>query len=309
MKSGIRGVIGIAFATAIMATASAQERPGPLKLTVHPLKGGTYWIEGGVSNAAFIVGDKGVIVFDTQKDAEAARLQLAEIAKITSKPVNKVVVSHSDPDHIGGLLSYPEGIEIISHENTSAVVRNSAVDGGGGPAYTTLYTALLKRLPSHSLSGTESVTLDGVRMQLIYVAPAHTSGDVAIYLPAQKIVFAGDIVTTNTGRFPVVHIDGSSIGWIATMKALLALDADTYVTGHGPMETKAQLRARLRVAEERREQIKALVAQGKTAAEVDQALPEPDASPMFPDYTQTVYKELTQGYPVAHPPWANLIKH
>jgi len=308
MKHRIRQAMGLIVAAATMAAAVAQERPGPLTLTVHPLKGGAYWVEGGVSNTAFIVGDKGVIVFDAQKTTEAAQQQLAEIAKVTSKPVDRIIISHGDPDHIGGLLAYPAGIEIISQENTSAVVRASAADPTGGPVYAELYNALLHRLPTHSVGATESVTLDGVRMQLIYVAPAHTSGDLVVYLPAQKIVFAGDIITTNTGRFPVVHIDGSSLGWISTMKTLLALDADTYVSGHGAIETKAQLQARLRDAEQRREQIKTLVAQGKSAAEVEQALPEPGSSPMFLDYTQTVYKELTKGYPQANPPWANLIR-
>ena len=81
------------------------------------------------------------------------------------------------------------------------------------------------------------MVLNGVRMVLMYVAPAHTSGDLFVYLPDQKIVFAGDIHLTNSGRFPVIKIGGSSLGWIASMKAMLALDADTYVPGHGPIET------------------------------------------------------------------------
>ena len=81
-----------------------------------------------------MVGDKGVVVFDAQKTTEAAQQQLAEIAKITSKPVNVVVVSHSDPDHIGGLPGYAAGIEIIAQENTTAVVKASAADPRGDPS-------------------------------------------------------------------------------------------------------------------------------------------------------------------------------
>ena len=301
-------ILTLVLATAIGAPASAQVKPGPLVLTAHPLNGGVYWVEGGVSNAGFVVGDKGVVVYDAQKTTEGAQLQLAEIAKVTSKPVDTVVVSHSDPDHIGGLPGYPAGIAIIAQENTTAVVKISAEDPSGDPVNSALYKSLLNYLPTRSIGATESAVIDGVHMQLIYVAPAHTSGDLVLYLPAQKIVFAGDVISTNTGRFPVIHVDGSSLGWITTMKTLLALDASTYVPGHGPIETKAQLQARLKDVEQRREQVKAMVAQNKSLVEVEQALPEPGAIPVFLSFTQTVYKELTTGYPTAHPPWANFVK-
>ena len=157
------------------------------------------------------------------------------------------------------------------------------------------------------MADTQTVTLDGVRMVLMHVAPAHTSGDLIVYLPAQKIVFGGDIITTNLGRFPVVHIGGSSLGWMESVRAILALDADTIVSGHGGIETRAQLAARLRDANERREQVKAMVYAGKTKAEVVQALPEPGASPMFATFTETIYDEFVKGYPPASPPWANLV--
>ena len=288
--------------------AGAQMNAGPPVLTTHPLKGGVYWVGGGVSNTGFIVGDKGVVVFDAQMTPQAAKLQLAEIAKVTAKPVDTVVVSHGDPDHIGGLPGYPAGVSIIAQENTTAVVKVSAVDPTGDPINTARYKSLMDYLPTRSIGETENTVIDGVPMQLIFVAPAHTSGDLSVYLPKQKIVFAGDIITTNAGRFPVIHLDGSSLGWIATMKTLLALKADIYVPGHGPMETKAQLEARFRAVVERREQVKALVAQNKSLAEVQAALPEPDAIPVFPSFTQVVYKELTTGYPTAHPPWMNFIK-
>ena len=169
------------------------------------------------------------------------------------------------------------------------------------------YQTLLKFLPTRTIGSTETMALDGVRMVLMYTAPAHTSGDLVAYLPAQKIVFTGDIVTNNLGRFPVVHLGGSSLGWIACMKALLALNADTYIPGHGPIESKTQLQIRLRNAQERREQIKTMVNENKSLADIEQAFPEPDASPMFASFTQTVYAELTKGYPPASPPWYNLI--
>lgn len=300
--------IGLAVAAAVVAPALAQERPGPLTLIVHPLKGGAYWIEGGRANTGFIVGDKGVVVFDAQMTADGVRQELSDIAKVTSKPVDAIIISHADPDHVGGVPYYPAGIPIIAHENTRSEIVVSAADPNGGPMMGSVYKALLKFLPTHTIGATEPAVIDGVRMTLMYVAPAHTSGDIFVYLPVQKIVFAGDIITTNTGRFPVIHLGGSSLGWIAAMKALLALDADIYVPGHGAIETKPMLRVRLADAEQRREQIKAMVNANKTLPEVEQALPDAGDGPMFRTFTQTTYDELTRGYPPASPPWNNLVK-
>jgi glyoxylase-like metal-dependent hydrolase (beta-lactamase superfamily II) len=295
-------------ALALAGEAFAQGSAAPTVLTTHPLKGGVYWVEGGSANTGFVVGDKGVVVIDTQISTEDGQKAIAQITKVTKKPINEIVLTHADPDHIGGLPAYPAGTEIIAHENTKAEIRASAADPNGGPVFRPLYRAIAAGfLPTRTLSGTESMTLDGVQFVLIHVSPAHTSGDLIVYLPAKKIVFAGDILLTNTGRFPVLHVGGSSQGWIQSMKAMLALDADTYVSGHGTVQTKSQLRARLHDAEQRRAQIKAMVNDNKSRADVDRALPEQGASPMFLDYTQSVYEELTKGYPAATAPWANLI--
>ena len=66
------------------------------------------------------------------------------------------------------------------------------------------------------------------------------------------------------------------------------------------------LRAKLKDTEERREQVKAMVAQNKSLAEVEKMLPEPDAIPGF-EVAETVYKELTAGYPPAHSARSNFV--
>lgn len=293
----------------ITSRVLAQQPPGPPVLTPHILQRNVYWVSGGVSNSGFVVGDRGVVVIDAQMTTEAAHKFLAEIAKVTSKPVNTVVVSHADPDHVGGLPGYPDGTAIIAQENTRSEIQASAADPSAPPEMATIYKSLLNFLPTQIIGSTETLVLDGVRIELIYTGPAHTSGDLAVYLPLQKIVFAGDIITTNTGPYPVIHLGGSSLGWIASMKVLLGLDAETYVSGHGPIETKMMLQARLRDAVLRRDQVKAMINQDKSLAEVEQSLPDPGVGTMpFATFTQTVYAELTKGYPPATPPWHNLIK-
>ena len=299
----------LATIIALATPAGAQRHAGPTVLTVHPVKDGIYWVSGGVSNTGFIVGDQGVVVIDAQTSPDDAKLALAEIAKVTPKPVNEIVLTHADPDHVGGLPAYPPGAGIIAQENTTSIINASIADPNGGPYFGPLYRALENYKPTQTVAGKQDVAFDGVQMRLIHVAPAHTPADLAIYLPTERVVFGGDIITTNLGPFPVIHDGGSSQGWIDFMTALLALDADTYVSGHGPMETKAMLQDRLRAAQQRRDDVKAMVNQGKSWEEIDQALPEKPLDPRFATYTKVIYEELTKGYPgAARSPWAGLIR-
>ncbi len=298
--------MGVATA-ALAGPAIAQMRPGPVVLKTEPLRGGAYWITGGRSNTGFVVGPQGVVVLDTEIPEAAAKMQVAEIAKVTSEPISAIVVTHADPDHVGGLLAFPASTPVLMQENARSEVIASANDPAAPPIYKALYAQLAERLPRDTVGSERSTTLGGVHVVLLHVGPAHTAGDLIMYLPDQKIVYGGDILVNYT-RFPVIHLGGSSLGWEDFMKAILALDADIYVPGHGPILSKAELASHLHEEQARREQIKAMVIEGKTLPEIQQALPDKTEEPMFITYTEAVYAELTRGFPPPNPPWDNVAK-
>lgn len=256
----------------------------------------------------FIIGNSGVILIDTLGDEGSAKLAQAEIAKITPKPVTTAVLTHADPDHVGGLSSYPAVTAIFEHENTRATIAMSASASNGSPDRIKKYHLLAtKYRPTETIGLSRTLTIDGVRMQFLNVAPGHSSGDLIIYLPNQKVAFSGDIVLTNKGKYPIIHLGGSSLGWIKAMKEMLALRAKVYVPGHDAIETKAQLQIRLHDAELRRAEIAAMVAQNKSLEEVIATLPDTTVFATFPSFNETTYIELTKGYPEAVPPWVNFV--
>lgn len=280
------------FMLAFGAAAVAARAQTPERLEVHPLRGNVSWVEGGGGNTGVIVGQKGVVVIDAKITGAAGKELLADISKMTPEPVNTVILTHSDRDHVNGLAAFPQGITIIAQENNKKEQERAlTTSGNGAPPADRLPTRLITK-------NKESMKLDGVSFELLHWGPAHTSGDLVIYLPKQKIVFTGDIITNRPD--PLIHLEknGSSEGWIQTASGLAALDADTFVPGHGGPETKADVQQYVAHAKTKREQIKALVAQGKSLEEIETAVGDPPPAqdgngPAFASFTQVVYRELT----------------
>ncbi len=282
-----------ALAQPPVPAAAPASATAPAARSVAP---GVYWFPGAINNSGFVIGDKGVIAIDAQIFVPATRAEVAEIARLTSNPINVVILTHSDPDHINGLPAFPRGIEIIAQENAKAEIEGVIADpksnGLPPPAEIRDYA------PTHTVGRRESLTRDGVRLVLIHTAPAHTDGDLIVYLPRYKVAFAGDLLTPAIGPYPGIHLNkhGSSLGWIASVRAMLALDADTFISGHGDPVTRAQVQARLAAAEQRRAEIAAMVAKSMSLAQIKLALhdaPLPGPAARFPTFIETTYQELT----------------
>ena len=273
--------------------AGAQQPPQPLKVT--KIKDNVYWAQGGVgSNDGIIVGTTAVIVVDMKTTADSEKEVIAEIAKITPKSVNTAIITHSDGDHVNGLAAFPAGLTIIAQENCKKEIEASASSRNPSPQ---------DRLPTKTYSKTDKLTIDGVHIRLYHWANAHTSGDTVVYLPDQKVVFGGDLLVTNRPDTNI-HLEknGSAAGWIENAKGMLGLDADTYLTGHGNMMTKAEVQKKLDLIADKYNKIKAMVAQGKSLDEIKTSFGEPTAAPQpgpngappAATMTEIIYKEVSK---------------
>ena len=273
--------------------ARAQQQVQPLKVT--KVRDNVYWVQGGAgSNDGFIVGTTGVVVVDTKTTVDSEKGVIAEIAKVTPKAVDTVILTHSDVDHVNGLAAFPAGLTIIAQENCKKEMEASVGTRNPAPQ---------DRLPTKIYTKTDKLTIDGIHIRLYHWAPGHTSGDTVIYLPDEKIVFGGDLLVTLRPD-TAIHSDksGSAAGWIANAKGMLSLDADIYLTGHGDMMTKADVQKKLDLIQDKYNKIKAMVAQGKSLDEIKTSFGEPTAAPAaepewgpnFPTMTEVIYKEVAK---------------
>ena len=259
-------------AAAAFAQGGGQAPPPVMMKQIKP----DVWagLGGSGGNSTIYIGKTGVIVVDAKQTEAGAKDLLAQIAKITPKPVTTVFLTHSDGDHVNGLVAYPQNVKIIAHENNKKELQAALAAGGRGapPA---------DRLPSQVIvKNKEKMTIDGVKLELYHWGPAHTNGDLIIYNPTDKVVSTGDIVVTNRADDnPNLHIEknGSAEGWIANVKGMIGLNADTYITGHGDILAKADLQRKLAAVEARRDKVAAMIKEGKTLAEIKAALPDAPA--------------------------------
>jgi glyoxylase-like metal-dependent hydrolase (beta-lactamase superfamily II) len=278
------------FAAAVLALAGTlafAQAPFP-PVTIKKLKDNIYVAEGGGGNSTVIIGQNGVIVVDAKNRPPDGKQLLDEIGKLTDKPVTTVILTHSDPDHSRGLGGFPPGLTIIAHENDKKEIEQDLAAGGR-------QSPPQEYLPNKIVTQPrESMTIEGVRMTLIHIAPAHTSGDLAVYLPEYKVVASGDLIGNGD---PTLHLEknGSSEGWIRFVSALVDLDADSFVRGHADVATKEQVRQVLANAQAKRARIADLVNQGKSLDEIKLSFGEPAKNPSrFPTFTETTYQELTR---------------
>src|SRR5580765_6057906 len=174
-------VVGIVGCGALVAPLTAQQpgqAPAPPPITMKQIQPDVWAALGGAGgNVTIIVAKTSVIVVDAKQTEPGAKDLLAEIAKITPKPVKTAIITHSDGDHVNGLVAYPAGTKIIAHENNKKEQETALAAGGRGapPA---------DKLPNQVVTKTkEALTIDGVKLELYHFAPAHTSGDLIVFLP------------------------------------------------------------------------------------------------------------------------------
>jgi glyoxylase-like metal-dependent hydrolase (beta-lactamase superfamily II) len=261
----------------------------PSAITSEKIADNVYLVKGGVANTGFVVGEKEVAAIDAEMTADSAKQMIDEIRKVTSKPLTKLILTHSDGDHVNGLAGFPQGLEILS----SVQAKNEMAEAFKAPNA----QALQSYLPTRTFSDKMDLNLAPERIQLLYFGPAHTSGDAVVFLPARRLAFVGDLVFI--GRDPLIHRQkgGTSSGLIKTLNAILNLDADKYVPGHGKIASKNDIEAEMNSLQEKQDKIRSLIKEGKSLEEIKTAfgIPTSPAKPggmRFPSIVEVMYEEL-----------------
>jgi glyoxylase-like metal-dependent hydrolase (beta-lactamase superfamily II) len=276
----------------LLTTAQAQQRPPQPQtpLSAEAVKDGVYLVKGGSgANAGIVIGGKQALVIDAKMSEESAKAMLAEVGKLAQEPLKYLVLTHSDGDHVNGLVGFPKGLSIVAHTNARKDMEEAFKDPRA--------SALVPYLPNETTKGGRTLNIGGVEVKLLHFGPAHTSGDLVVFIPKQKVAFIGDLAFV--GRDPLIHRQkgGTSLGLVQTLKKILALDADTFLAGHTQPLSKAELQTLLASIEEKQAKVKALVQGGGSLEDVKKAFGVVDAQGQGPQrrpgFIEIVYQDVT----------------
>ncbi len=263
----------IAASVALLAGAASAKEP-TLPFVLKQVGPGVYAAIDGPehkagSNAGFVIGDDGVLVVDALFTPDAAKALVAEIRRLTPKPIRYVVNTHYHLDHTGGdQVLRDAGATIVAHRNVRTWVRTNNVNLFGD-RITPEIKGQIEALPLPDVTTDKDLTIWlGSRKVVVRTVLGHTGGDLTIYVPDAKVLFAGDMLWR---RVAPNLIDGSVAEWQATDAGFIAMQDSaqvTYVPGHGDVANRGDV-------EEFRGyllDLKALVTQGRKAGLTGDAL-------------------------------------
>ncbi|QWD61558.1 MBL fold metallo-hydrolase [Polynucleobacter sp. MWH-UH25E] len=218
----------------------------PIQVAPH-----TYFIQGRpemgssanqnfISNAGFVVTPGGVVVMDALGSPVLAKKLIAEIRKVSNQKIVAVIVSHYHADHIYGLQEFKkigatiyaqgEGRNYLSSETAKQRLIASRVD------FAPWVNEKTSLVPADVwIDKAFTLKVGGVDFLITRVGPAHAPEDLMVYVPSEKVLFAGDLVFR--GRIPFVG-NADSKGWLLALDEIERLNPDTVIPGHGAYSTK-----------------------------------------------------------------------
>jgi glyoxylase-like metal-dependent hydrolase (beta-lactamase superfamily II) len=194
----------------------------------------------GRPNAGFIVTGEGVVVIDALASPAQGEQLVGTIRSVTRQPIRWLVLTHHHPDHhFGAIALRRAGARVIAHPDVSTGVDEQSREAAES-AWTLVVGA--KQMAGFAYADrpdmpvTEADTLRLGRQTIVvghpWRGPAHTVGDLIVWLPDERVLFAGDLLIEDG---VTMVVDGSSLGLVAALDTIAALRARIVVPGHGAL--------------------------------------------------------------------------
>ena len=190
----------------------------------------------GDPNSGVIIGDDAVMVIDTQATPVMAQDVIRRIREVTDKPIKYVVLSHYHAVRVLGASGYAPQHIIASRDTYDLIVERGEQDKASEIGrFPRLFQAVESvppgmTWPTITFTGRMSIWLGKLEVQLIQLGRGHTKGDTVAWLPAQKILFSGDLVEFDATPYAG---DAYFSDWPQTLDNIAALKPRALVPGRG----------------------------------------------------------------------------
>jgi glyoxylase-like metal-dependent hydrolase (beta-lactamase superfamily II) len=239
LLSAITSVLSILMAVLPAGT----DAPAEPAYAARRLADGVYAVLGdmgrgseGRSNAGFIVTSAGVVVVDALASPRQGEALLQVIRRVTTQPVRWLILTHHHPDHTFGAIVFRRaGAKVIAHPDT----RTLASEGGEDALVANWVRVVgldamhgfeLADTPDRSVTATDTLRLGGRAIVVAHPGAAHTPGDLVVWLPKERVLFAGDLLVEDG---VTMVVDGSARALRRGLDFIDALAPRVVVPGHG----------------------------------------------------------------------------
>jgi cyclase len=238
-------LLGALLAIGSLSLAAAQQPPaaaaGPKVIDILKLKDNLYVLTSSTpgnaatfsgGNVAVFITDGGVTLVD-DKLAGWGQAVLDKVKSVTSKPITRIINTHTHGDHTGNNNFFGANVEIIAHENTKTNMEKMDAFKGDNAKY----------LPSKTYKDKTTIGSGKDRIDLYYFGAGHTSGDTFVVFPALRVLHTGDMFAWKDGPLCDRNNGGSCVAFPQTLSKVIATikDVDTVIPGHSPMQTPKDL--------------------------------------------------------------------
>jgi glyoxylase-like metal-dependent hydrolase (beta-lactamase superfamily II) len=217
------------------------------QVTFDELGAGLYaYTAEGDPNTGIIVGDDGVMVIDTQATPVMAQQVIARIREVTDKPVKYVVLSHYHAVRVLGASAYGAEQVIASRDTFDLIVERGQQDYESEVArfprlFQSVETVPGLTWPTIVFERSLTLFMGKREVRILQLGRGHTKGDTVVWLPREKVLFAGDLV--EYGATPYTG-DAYLQDWPQTLANLRALGPEKLVPGRGAaLKTPAEVEA------------------------------------------------------------------
>jgi len=256
--------------------------------------------------AGFVVTNEGVVVIDTTNTPFHARELLYEIRHRTELPVKYVINTNSDGEQTLGDEAFTElQATVICSTKAQEGIRQyrqmliRRLDDDDGKLRTRL-RGFHVAVPGQTFTKEMTLRLAGQEIKLVTLLKNGPSDDSAVYLPAAKVLFLGELFQNS--YFP--RIESRNLrDWIAALKQVEAWDVDVYVPGHGEPGGKKELAEFRQILEWLEKEVETRSKEGKSLSEVKREVDSLvenykwHAPELIPEEVETVYKQLGETPP------------
>ena len=268
------------------------------------------WVNGG-----FITRGKGLI-YDTMFDLPTCKEMLQAFRQLSGLEYPEyVVISHPDGDHVYGNQLFDRSV-LVMHEKTHEMILNADIKCfqqfqidfdtfDQQPEAIQYYAKEFRGLDFRGIErhggdlllsqgANATILLDGMRCEIINVAPAHSEGDILLWLPTEKVVFTGDIVFGDGGV--VSHSQEGMQLWAAALDKIISLNPKVVVSGHGSVADLAYVKKLRQYFDDMITRFDAAYSDELTALEIAKKIDVTEyINWLQPERLMTVVESLTAG--------------